>query len=725
MRSRSDGVIEAVNDTGVVVYASPGAFMWDSPPAAPAGLAGDPVENNAGAEPSPRRIAEMAVQPSATELAVVPVQDMLHGDDTLFPLYLDPSFLKEGTWWVNVNKGNPGHTYYGEQSLMHTGLEWDTTTQVWRSHMRFIISELAGSTITEASLHVIADHTARCTGSAPIQLWQTTYTPTPGSYTWDTTSKNDWDFFLDTESFSANESACPKPDDPGEFTGNLQSRLQTLANGTPSSFVIGLRAQTETVDDDYTLFHPAETKLDVTYGKKPLAPVAQPILSNCYQACSSPAVVRTTQPTLRVRVSDVNGGPLETHFEVRSAPSDTATLVTSTAAPVSTAISGGPPPFGIAQWQVPSGKLTNGTAYYWRARSTDELGLIGPWMGWQTLTVDTTPPTVSSVSSTQYPSQQWGAVVNTQGTFSFSASGAYDFTWWVDGGSSTTTTATSVTHTPITDMVHTLHVTAKDIAGNTSGTFNHQFWVTPVPARCWYWKLDETSGPMAADSGKAECAPTDPTVTAVTGSVTGSYLFAPAHLDYGLFLTNAGGQVSMGQATVDANKSFSVTAWVNPSDLTLGDQTIISQDGTNTSRFQLFFDADANGGAGGWCFGMRATDTSGAPVSVCATGTVPDDEEVTHPPAEDVWVHVAGVYVFDPGSGTGQIQIHVMGNPTSCSGEMVVAPFSGAWTTSGSLVIGRAKSGASNVEAWRGGLDDVRVYPKALDLVKICQLADM
>ncbi len=125
----------------------------------------------------------------------------------------------------------------------------------------------------------------------------------------------------------------------------------------------------------------------------------------------------------------------------------------------------------------------------------------------------------------------------------------------------------------------------------------------------------------------------------------------------------------MGGPVLDTTKSFTVMAWVKPSELTAanGYMNVISQDGVNTSKFMLRYDKDANGRASGWCFNMRPTDVSGTqPVAACATGTVGS----SHPPVVNEWVHLAGVY----DATTGVIQIHVMGNQASCDGENGVGP---------------------------------------------------
>ena len=50
---------------------------------------------------------------------------------------------------------------------------------------------------------------------------------------------------------------------------------------------------------------------------------------------------------------------------------------------------------------------------------------------------------------------------------------------------------------------------------------------------------------------------------------------------------------------------------------------MLSQDGATTSRFVLRYRKAANGGTGGWCFGLRDSDTAvAATVDACATGAI-------------------------------------------------------------------------------------------------------
>lgn len=438
-----------------------------------------------------------------------------------------------------------------------------------------------------------------------------------------------------------------------------------------------------------------------------------------------PAVVRTLTPTLSARVSDPEpGAQLWSEFEVRTAPSETATLLYLT---------GGMGPHASGSTltaTLPAGKLTSGGTYYWRAYSVDELSWSSGWSPFHAVHVDTGPPALASspITSAQYPQRQWGARVGDQGTFTLSSTGtdAVEFEWWVDNGPHATATASgsgprtaSVTWTPAIDMVHTMRARAKDRAGNVSGTAEYQFWVTPSPNLHSHWTLDEASGSNAADSGNATV--NGGSLSPLTLSDTG-VAFAPdgvadqAGNPTNRLLFTGDGAATASRPVLDTTKAFTAMAWVKPSDLTT-DRTILSQDGAVSSRFQLHFDRQANGGNGGWCASMRATDDAAtAPTTVCTTGTA-----VGLPSTAD-WMHVAIVY--QPALASQQLRLYVMGDPRSCSpAETAATTFTGAWSATGALVVGRAKTAGAPTEPWRGGIDDVWAFQRALTGVEICQKA--
>jgi hypothetical protein len=128
----------------------------------------------------------------------------------------------------------------------------------------------------------------------------------------------------------------------------------------------------------------------------------------------------------------------------------------------------------------------------------------------------------------------------------------------------------------------------------------------------------------------------------------------------------------------------------------------------------LWFDVDGNGGLGAWCVSLASEDSGAASVaSACAPGDI-------WPPAQESWVHLAGIY----NSGSGELTVHVMGGLESCpAGETTTVASVGTWQSTGSLVIGRAKVGGASAEYWRGGVDEVHAFSRALSTSEVCQLA--
>jgi hypothetical protein len=76
------------------------------------------------------------------------------------------------------------------------------------------------------------------------------------------------------------------------------------------------------------------------------------------------------------------------------------------------------------------------------------------------------------------------------------------------------------------------------------------------------------------------------------------------------------------------------------------------------------------------------------------------------------WYHLVGVR--DTSAGTLKLYVNgtLAGSTSSC-----VAP-----TATGNTVIGRAKYGGNQVDFWRGAIDQVHVYDRALTDTEVTQL---
>ncbi|WP_412748236.1 LamG-like jellyroll fold domain-containing protein [Krasilnikovia sp. M28-CT-15] len=753
-RTNADGVFEVVDAAGEVFATGGGAAMWDSTtPAAASSVApmseagrsrvtamraqaaADPDGDlqSTAARPGAAAVTHTAgVTVSDDRLTVVPDAAMLTSPATVFPVFIDPPMNGKRTKWAWANSGNFDTDVENRARVGRN--PYDDVR--YRSYFNFDIEKLNDSRILDAKITMVLDHSWSCDPTW-VWLYRT------GAITVDSGKRMNWStrplpgYTLGSRAANANEAGgCGtiQPDANVEFdTEALRADLEYAASPQHhwGIYVAALCAcndsgEYETSQDRWKKFYTDKTYLIVKYDKPPNAPVPQPFnpTTECYKACSGTATVRTSTPTLVARASDPFDGNLKTTFEVRTAASASASLVASNAsAPFVGAADSN------AKWPV-SASLADGT-YYWRAQSKDENNLVGAWSGWQTLKVDRTAPATPTISSAQFPFKQWGAQLGQQGTFTFDSGGdAAEYTWAVDGGSTTTTTSASASYRPVTDMVHTMQVYATDVAGNKStvqAQNGYQFWVTPLPNRCWNWRLDETSGSTAADKGNTDsndsvCAPLENPPAGVSaqaqpGTLSGGVTWGSGYVGNAATFSGSG-QITTAGPVLDTSKSFTVMAWVRPTSLgSAQEQTVLSQDGNTTSRFALMFRRQANNGAGGWCFGLRDADAAGTgPTVVCATGQIGDNTR----PADNQWVHLGGVYNAE----TSTLQLHVMGNQDSCNGEMASAAATGTgWAGAGSLVIGRGKADGGPASYWRGSVDQVYAHQRALKPYEICQQA--
>ncbi|MFY1651831.1 LamG domain-containing protein [Solwaraspora sp. WMMB762] len=742
-----DEALRLVDSTGAFVAESSGARMWDSSadpaatgevlpevaaarsvaaakgwtavnPELPAALRSTSAAPGVGANS-----AEVGVATSGTDLILAPAPGMLDDPDAVLPIFIDPPLNKLRTLWQYASSNNENNDGSAARVGKQPPDQYSSNGQLYRSYFNFSVSAMHGAQILAADITMELEHSWSC-GPTWVHLYRTTaMSGTSGSrLAWGAKPLGSGAVYLDAWAGNANEAGgCGSVQQNADavFEGqNLIDDLQYYADGNWSNYSVGLCAcnssnEYESTTDRWKMFRTNQTYLIATYDKPPNPPVAQPFstTTDCYQRCGASAIVRTTRPTLRADVSDPFDGSGPTIFEVRTAQSDTAPVVTDnrdgmtwTALPAT------------AAWQVPAGAFVHGGTYHWRAKSRDENFLWGDWSTWQTLTVDTEPPAISAPASTDFPLEDWGAQVGTAGTFDLvGTADVEDFVWWVDAGPTTTGTGTgtgtrtaTVDHTPATDMVHTLYARALDLAGNVAGPVEHQFWVSPPPNKYAHWPLDEAAGTVAADAGNPQGSALSP------GAVAGPASFGPGRIGGALTLAGPGAQLTTSAPVLDTTRGFTVLAWARASDLAAGTvQTLLSQDGATASRFELQYRADVNGGAGGWCFTMRAAQTTGTPVSACAAGVL------QAPPTEDVWVHLAGAY--DP--VTGQISVYVMGDTQTCAGETAQAAFTGDWAATGSFVVGRGLAAGAASSQWYGDVDDVFAYQRLLSTYEICQQA--
>ncbi|MER6122689.1 LamG domain-containing protein [Streptomyces sp. NPDC001795] len=146
-------------------------------------------------------------------------------------------------------------------------------------------------------------------------------------------------------------------------------------------------------------------------------------------------------------------------------------------------------------------------------------------------------------------------------------------------------------------------------------------------------------------------------------------------------------------SVLDTTAPFTVSAWVRLSDDATGPAdpatmyTAVSQDGSMASRFLLQYDDTART----WAFKVRSQDQS-TKVSAFAK----------NPAALGVWTHLTGVW-----DGT-HIHLYVNGMLEGSADTTL------SWAATEGFNIGRAKWNGAPANRFKGSVDDVRAYDRAL-----------
>jgi hypothetical protein len=149
------------------------------------------------------------------------------------------------------------------------------------------------------------------------------------------------------------------------------------------------------------------------------------------------------------------------------------------------------------------------------------------------------------------------------------------------------------------------------------------------------------------------------------------------------------GQAYAAGPVVDRTKSFSAAARVRITDTSGEYKSVVSQDGSVTSGFHLYYHVPTKQ----WGFSMYHTDsTSTAGSFILVPGT------------PDVWTHLAGVY----DASAGEMRLYVNG---ALAGT---AAHTATWKANGKLHIGWAKWGNGNTVNGAGQIADVQMFDRAL-----------
>ena len=197
---------------------------------------------------------------------------------------------------------------------------------------------------------------------------------------------------------------------------------------------------------------------------------------------------------------------------------------------------------------------------------------------------------------------------------------------------------------------------------------------TPGPDGIAYWPLD---GSLADAAG-------DHDLTAAGGAT-----FGEGRAGQGAVLSGAGQYLDAGEPVLDTAADYTASAWVRLDRADGAFQTVVSQDGPQTSDFFLQY-SDADQRLAMSFAGVRAL--------------------AAEQPEVGRWYHLTGVR----DAAHSELRLYVDGEPAGSA--QACQPFT---TPTGSTVIGRGKFNGGPVDYLDGSVDQVHLFDRALSAAEV------
>ncbi|MEU8794577.1 LamG domain-containing protein [Streptomyces sp. NPDC048643] len=774
------GGVRALDADGNAVFRGPAGQMWDSagtddsgpqtqllstavrqsqPEAEQEDARTDPAQPDEG-----DATAELPVTVGAGTLSVKPDLDLLRGQDTVYPVFIDPPVGLGRSEWTKLSSDGDKFWKFSEpkgvgRCGIADGYGCASSPYTDRMYFEFGPDELAGKHVLDATFRAYETWSFNCnpywvdlertdninegtTWPGPTQLDQMgdKYVSAGRGDLCSPEQPNSWIEFNDN------------PTEPDE---NLASTVRAFADGKFSRLTFMLRAKDETEPRAWKRFD-NNAELKVWYVHTPGVPTSVGAIpgtgdvATCKTTASDPLTATVDTPRVRAsvqtKVEQHEGdeeGFLQAEFLMEKSSTGTSSGTWSQAwkgyAPEH-----GWDPDGTVE-TIPTSKLTDQGLYRFHARTQsnwnyngDDGDLYSPYSSWCYLRIDSTAPKQPSITSagpyqaclTDDCAPNGGPGV--AGTFTFSPNAAdkdvkaYRWRFMNTGAAAAKTVNAATTNAPVTRTdikpslpgLQTLSVEASDLKFDKSGNIRWgppAFFYTKVDlaadasGRWHFGELKPGSGTMtAADTATVG---TRHTATLVGEAGTGGSTRARRGAgDYSLRLNDATstapeqiGYAATATPAVNTQGSFTVSAWVYLTDAS-ENRMVLSEPGTNSSAFALYYSSTYKK----WVFNRTDKDTA-SPVFIRSFA------DAANPPLK-VWTHLTGVFAVNKETTTSDdtIQLFVNGQP---QGDPVVLADAAAsytpWPATGGLQFGRSVKTGTGGEYFFGLLDEVAVWQDA------------
>lgn len=748
LKETADGGLEATAaGSGGTVFEAPQPMMWDSSshttknafsvspsPSASVSASPSPSTGDDGAKaadavtpPDGARVADVAVDATADHVTLTPDAELLKGEDTVYPVYIDPVFKTAyRTGWTMVSSYYPTSEFWKFDDDEGVGrcpadvsYRCTSTSDVKRQFFALSTGNFEDKDIVEASFAVTMVHTYS-TSAREVQLGRVNSSGASAI-----NSGTNWSNqpslkdAITSQSPTNPAGSCTSTNQNVRF--NVTSTVQKAADNGWDTTTFRLKAGDEGNYSYWKRFC-GNAHLEVTYNRPPLQPDTDDLKMTPGGSCEyghADEHYVSEAPKLIASIKDLDHGDnagkseqLKAQFHVFWTSGSATVDHYATTKAQSTVDGSRSGQTGVAKFSYVAGSdiLGDGEAGFsvpqnvtigWAVRGYDGQSW-GPWSTGGDATrcefiYDSTAPKAPVVTSAQYPDDDvWHAGVGDYGSFTFDSpsNDVASYKYRFKGGSWESVSAASaggpatVRWMPPDEGPMYVEAKAVDNAGNAQKTpTSHVFLVSDGRAPAAGWTLGDAKGSAtAAGMSGAPAATPGPGVTFGDKGPLGSTDTA-AVLDG---TDNA--YLTSGKPAVDTSGTFSVSAWVNLPERPSDDVTIVSQDGTAAPGFDLGYDVDTQS----WTFRtpMNDMETMGT-WKVSGATAVPGS-----------WTHLIGVY--DDELGT--LSLFVNGDLI----EEDVQKRRTKWNATGSVQIGRKLSLDGYTSNFKGSIADVQIYDRVV-----------
>ncbi|MFD5622066.1 DNRLRE domain-containing protein [Streptomyces yangpuensis] len=417
------GAISARNAKGEEVAGSPTPMAWDSSgkvattDAVPAWKPSDAAKQHptlglsglAGAEGA--RLRPVKASLAENTLSLTPDTSLLNDPQTVYPVFIDPSFKRHKHSWTLLYKSEGNSSFYNGQNFNASGTNEarvgyeSTTGGTSRSIFNFEFgSELHGAAILAANVRALQTYSWSC-DEKPMDIYSTPFITS--SSTWNnTTGFWNWKVTSEHSGYGYN-SSCPD----NWIAPDVKGLVTHAASNSWGAMSLGFAAPNES--DSYywkKFIANGETApyIEILYNTPPNIPVAANMKTfpggPCLTSGAGTAVGKTNL-TFQVQGTDRDDRSdqqnlHELQIEVWGG---NGTTVYSKWLPVNSD--------GFVTAEVPFDTFEDGKQYWWLARAKDKDGWWSPGSGpadsggggWCTFTVSHSVPPNPAVNSTDFP----------------------------------------------------------------------------------------------------------------------------------------------------------------------------------------------------------------------------------------------------------------------------------------------------------------------------------